>query len=88
MGRVVINNPATSPPTNDMRRLVGLPGEPTGNFVRIGHSLFALSFAVVGACLSRRLSLGPGVTRRPVVIASGGSGQDDRGRTARGADDL
>jgi hypothetical protein len=83
----VFQQPA--PPTvNYIKRLVGLPGETAGNFVRIGHSLFALAFAVVGALLSRRLCLGPGNTRRPVVIAAGGSGQDDRGHTARGADDL
>jgi hypothetical protein len=85
---MVLQQPA--PPTiNYIKRLVGLPGETIGTFVRIGHSLFALVFALVGAVLSRRLYLGPGVTRRPVVIAAAGrTGRDDRGRTARGADNL
>jgi hypothetical protein len=83
---VTVFQEPTSPTFNYIQRLVGLPGETAGNFVRIGHSLFALSFALVGACLSRRLSLGPGITRRPAVMAAAGG--DDRGRPDRGVEVL
>jgi hypothetical protein len=83
----VFQQPA--PPTvNYIKRLVSLPDETIGTFVRIGHSLFALVFALVGALLSRRLYLGPGVTRRPATIASDGTVEDDQGRPAKSAEVL
>jgi hypothetical protein len=57
---VVFSYPAAPPSPNYIKRLVGLSGEGTGNFVRIGHSLFAMCFALVGAHLSRYLFLASG----------------------------
>ena len=58
------------------------------NFVRIGHSLFALAFALVGGLISRRLYHGPETTRWTsgmAVIDVGG--RDDRGGPGDLADD-
>jgi hypothetical protein len=51
----VFNQPTNSPLANHIKRLVVLPGETVGNFVRIGHSLIALMLAFLGAHFSRYL---------------------------------
>jgi hypothetical protein len=51
---VVYSTPGT-PSGTYVKRLVALPGDAAGNFVRIGHSLLALVLALVGGSLSRRL---------------------------------
>jgi hypothetical protein len=86
---VVFNYPGTSAPTNYIRRLIVLPGETDGNFVRIGHSLFAMAFALLGGMISRRLCPGPGITKRPPSMATaGGSEKDDQGHPASRADEF
>jgi hypothetical protein len=52
---IVVYNATGSSPNTYIKRLVALPGDSAGNFVRIGHSLLAPIFALVGGWLSRRL---------------------------------
>jgi hypothetical protein len=50
----VFHQPA-QPPTSYIKRLVFLPGETTGTFVRIGHSILTLVLATLGGLSSRSL---------------------------------
>jgi hypothetical protein len=52
---IVVYSPPASSPNTYIKRLVTLAGDSIGNFVRIGHSLVAMVFAMVGGTLSRRL---------------------------------
>ena len=65
----VVYRPPGSSPNTSFKRLVFLPDDPAVNFIRIGHSLFAIVFAIIGGSLSRRLysSGQPGRVEEPDV---------------------
>ncbi len=67
--------PAVNPAPSFWDRLLGiLPTRSSGtteNFVRIGHSLFALAVGWLGGCISRRLSTSRPEVREESVISQG-----------------